>query len=284
MIDRKEFAEELMLREQIRKAIHIIVGKRRQQRLNEQREEKELRSILRSIILEKANTVATGAIHDNTGINTLEDMLKNTNILSVLSKGYKSLTTAKEQRTSYRNHILNAVEMSLAPEESRKESDEEITDVETEEEIELEEAIDIDIDSDPEDDPAFISVEDEEPKSDAEIEQEEFTISGEDMTGRNKAFTDFKNIEKNILVPFDDLDNPEDRAMFEEYLLKNLALYFDKFEDEMPANVEPPAEAGEAVADEPEGGDEFDVEGEETELELQEVLQMDLENLIECLK
>ena len=282
MIDRKEFAEELMLREQIRKAIHIIVGKRRRQKLNEQREEKELRSILRSIILEKANTVADTALHDNTGINTLEDMLKNTNILSVLSKGYKSLTTDKNQRTSYRNHILNAVDMSLAPEESRKAADEDITDVETEEDVELQEVIDIDID--PEDDPAFISVEDEEPKTDAEVEQEDFTITGEDKTGRNKAFTDFKNIEKNILVPFDDLDNPEDRAMFEEYLLKNLALYFDKFEDEMSADVEPPAEAEEAEPDEPAGSDEFEVEGEETELELQEVLQMDLENLIECLR
>jgi len=172
--------------------------------------------------------------------------------------------------------------MSLAPEESRKGADEDITDVETEEDVELQEVIDIDID--PEDDPAFISVEDEEPKTDAEVEQEEFTITGEDKTGRNKAFTDFKNIEKNILVPFDDLDNPEDRAMFEEYLLKNLALYFDKFEDEMSTDVEPPAEAGEAVADEPAGSDEFDIEGGEAELELQEVLQMDLENLIECLR
>ena len=40
-----------------------------------------------------------------------------------------------------------------------------------------------------------------------------------------------KNIEKNVLTAFDDLDNPEDMALFEEYLIKNLALYFEKWED-----------------------------------------------------
>ena len=29
---------------------------------------------------------------------------------------------------------------------------------------------------------------------------------------------------------YDDLDNPEDIRLFEEYLIKNLALYFDKYE------------------------------------------------------
>ena len=94
---------------------------------------------------------------------------------------------------------------------------------------------------------------------------------GEDKTGRNKAFTDFKNVEKVILVAYDDLDDPADREMFEDYLLKNLSLYFDKWEDELAANVKPPAEAAEAEPDlEPAGA-------------LDEALNIDLENLIECL-
>ena len=111
MIDRKEFAEELMLRENVRKAIRHVLNKRETKRLNE---EKELRSVIRSLLSEKSN-VATVAKHASTGINTLEDLLKNSNLLSVLETGYKSLTTDKQQRESYRAHILNAVDKSLAP-------------------------------------------------------------------------------------------------------------------------------------------------------------------------
>ena len=118
MIDRKEFAEELMLRENVRKAIRHIIKKKDTKRLNE---EKKLRSIVRSL-LEGQSAVASVAKHENTGINALEDLLKNSNVLSVVETGYKSLTTDKQQRDSYRNHILSAVEKSLAPEESRKDA------------------------------------------------------------------------------------------------------------------------------------------------------------------
>ena len=60
------------------------------------------------------------------------------------------------------------------------------------------------------------------------------------------------------------------------YLLKNLYLYFEKWEDEIPGDIEPPAEAEEAPGVEPGGEEEF---------ALQEALQyIDLENLVECLK
>ena len=278
MIDREEMIEEMKLRQQVRKVIGIVMERRRRRKTQQQLQEQELRGIIRSLLQEK-NAVANTAIHSNTGINSLEDLLKNTNLLSVLSKGYKSLTTDAAQRKSYADHILNAVETSLAPEESRKESGE---DIEVSKEIEIDEVIDIDIGdagkSSVTDDPDFIDVEEKEVKSDGEIEKEEFAISGQDKTGRNKAFTDFKNVEKNILTAYDDLDNPEDRDMFESYLLKNLHLYFEKWEDEIPGDIEPPAEAEAAVADEPEGG-------AEEELTLQEALQyIDLENLVECLK
>ena len=45
MIDRKEFAEELMLRENVRKAIRHVLGRRETKRLNE---ENELRSVIRT--------------------------------------------------------------------------------------------------------------------------------------------------------------------------------------------------------------------------------------------
>ena len=241
MIDRNEFVQEQILRENVRKAITIIKKRRTHMTLVEQKNDVMLRNIIRSLVNE-GSAVADVAKHDSTGINTLEDLLRNTNILSVLETGYKSLTTDKSQRISYRNHILAAVEKALAPEESRKEAgeDEELG-------APVNEDITIDIEDRPEDDPDFISVEDEVPE---EVDpKDEFGLSGEDKTGRNRAFTDFQDIEKNILTAFDDLDNAEDTVMFEEYLLKNLALYFDKFESALQTNVEEPALAAAAVAD-----------------------------------
>ena len=282
MFNRENFAEEMQLRESVRRAIRVIQSRR-------DSGERQLREIVRDLVTEAQAAVTTTAKHASTGINVLEDLLKNTNILSVLEKGYKSLTTSKDQRISYKNHILVAVEKSLAPEESRKEADDNI-EVSAEEGGALAEDINITVDK-PEDDPDFIDVEEKEVvKSDGEVEREEFAISGEDKTGRNKAYTDFQTISKVILRAYDDLDNPEDLNMFEEYLIKNLALYFDKFEADLPANVEEPQAAIDAEADtDLEGGEEEapDLEGGEEEdpgLELQELLKhLDIDDIIKNL-
>ena len=277
MIDRKEFAKELMLRENVRNAIRHVLKRRETKKLNE---EEGLRSLVRSLLSEKS-AVASVAKHESTGINTLEDLLKNSNLLSVLETGYKSLTTDKQQRDSYRAHILNAVDMSLAPEESRKEAGED-------EEIEaVEEDVDITISDKPEDDPAFIDVEDkvEEPAEEPD-EREEFGLEGVDKTGRNRAYDDFQDIEKNILVAYDNLDNPNDIAMFEEYLLKNLALYFDKFEGELSTSPEEPQAAQDASPDEPAdiaGDDEGDPETDIPDFELEEGMEINLESLVDSL-
>ena len=271
MIDRKEFAEELMLRENVRKVIHHIKNKKETKRLNE---EKKLRSVIRNL-LEGQSAVASVAKHENTGINALEDLLKNSNVLSVVETGYKSRTTDKQQRDSYRNHILNAVEKALAPEEMRKDAgeDEELG-------APINEEVDIDIGDRPEDDPDFISVEVEE---EVEVDPKDtFGLDGEDKTGRNRAYTDFQNIEKVILSTFDDLDNPEDIALFKEYLLKNLALYFDKFEGELAVTVDVPADAMDAEADVPDDG--IDSQTDMPEFELQEIAKfLDLDDIIEHL-
>jgi len=289
MIDRKELAEEILLRENIRKAI-IIVSARRTERLVEAKmQEMELRQVIRNLMTESQSAVAAVAKHDNTGINALEDLLRNSNLLSVLETGYKSLTTNIKQRLSFRNHILSAIGLSLAPELSRKGAGE---DVEITEDIS--EDIEIDIGDNPEDDPDFINVEkDEEAIADEPDEKEEFGIPGEDKTGRNRAFTDFHNVEKNILTAFDDLDNPIDTDMFEDYLIKNIALYFDKYENELKPEVEEPEEAKDAVAGGPgTAADDSIVDTEiETEedpepaaIEMQEILQyLNVDDIIENL-
>jgi len=274
MINREEFAEELKLRETVRRAIRVVQSRHTS-------DERQLRELVRDLIREGQTAVTTTAKHANTGINVLEDLLKNSNILSVLEKGYKSLTTAKEQRMSYRNHVLVAVEKSLAPEESRKEADDTIEASASVEGGPLDEDINISVDN-PEDDPDFIDVEEKEVvKSDGEVEKEEFAISGEDKTGRNKAYTDFQTISKVILRAYDDLDDPEDLKMFEEYLIKNLALYFDKYESELPADVPEPEEAVDAEED---AIDEPAAAEEEVGLELQELLKhLDVDDIIKNL-
>ena len=291
MIDRKELAEELKLRGEVRKAIKIVQGRRQERLVEKQTAEKMLRVIIQNLLKEAQTAVSTTAKHDNTGINTLEDLLRNSNILSVLEMGFKSLTTDPNQRKSYRNHVLVAVEKILVPEESRKEAG-------GEEVEELTEEISVDIGDKPEDDPDFIDVEEKEvEKTDGEVEKEEFEISGEDKTGRNKAFTDFQTIEKVILRSFDDLDNPEDRNLFGEYLIKNLALYFDKYESDLEGSVEEPPAAADAElggpgtgAEEPEGemGAEPALEpGQEEDIaniELQEVIKhLNIDDIIENL-
>tara|TARA_Y100000593_G_scaffold75426_1_gene139186 strand:+ start:6336 stop:7181 length:846 start_codon:yes stop_codon:yes gene_type:complete len=280
MIDRKEFAEELILRESVRKAIKIVKTRRNKALLAEEENETKLRQIIRELFVEGQSAVAAVAKHDSTGINALEDLLKNTNVLATLETGYKSLTTDIQQRESYRNHILSAVEKALAPEESRKEAgeDEELG-------APINEDLDIEIGDRPEDDPDFIDIDD---KEEIEIEEpdpkDQFGLAGEDKTGRNRAFTDFQDIEKVILTAFDDLDNPQDIAMFEEYLIKNLALYFDKFENELKTNVEAPAAADEAVPDESEvdSGAEEDIDI--ASIELQEVIKhLNIDDIIENL-
>ena len=84
MIDRTELAEELMLRETVRSAIKAVVKQRQEKKMLEQKEEDVLRDIIRSMLPEGQSAVAAVAKHGNTGINALEDLLKNTNVLSFL--------------------------------------------------------------------------------------------------------------------------------------------------------------------------------------------------------
>tara|TARA_Y100001963_G_C6781077_1_gene449900 strand:+ start:272 stop:1042 length:771 start_codon:yes stop_codon:yes gene_type:complete len=199
--------------------------------------------------------------HRSTGINTLEDVLKKS--IPTLRTDFKRLTTDKSQRDSFRAHIVKAVKDALmpelvkaeygpegsalmaapeeeVPEEAPEAAPEEEVPLEDDEELEddmaaLEEA---DIQIDIEDKDKKISVEpDEEPSP-----EEEFGTGLEDMdeTGRNMAYTSFRKISQYVLDAYDSLANPKDKEIFLDYLVTNLKLYFDKFEDELQSTVEEP--------------------------------------------
>jgi len=285
MIDRTEFANELMLRENVRKAIKIVKGHRKNKILAEQSQEDELRIVIRELIGEAQSAVSTAAIHDNSGLNALEDLFKNTNLLSVFERGYKALTSKKQQRDSYLAHWLSGLKKMLAPEEERKEADQKLDAVKGNERgsIDLSEDIDIGISDNPKDDPAFIDIEEPEEKSEEEKEKEEITVPGLDKTGRNKAYTDLKNVEKTTLKIFDGLDDIDDRDPFEEYLLKNLFLYADVYENDLDDEPEIPAGIEDAEVNVPQPEDPAPEE-EIANIELQEVIKhLNLDDIIKNL-
>ena len=74
------------------------------------------------------------------------------------------------------------------------------------------------------------------------------------------AYASFKKIERNILDAYELLSNDEDRELFYDYLITNLKLYFDKFEDELATNLDEPTtpeyEDAAAEAGDMDGGDD----------------------------
>jgi hypothetical protein len=209
--------EERVLRENIQAVIKFV----KQKKLNE---EKELRSIIRSMLDQELSMLNESAVADtdpapnkSTGINVLEDLLKK--IIPVLEVDYKILTTSEEQRMSFRSHVINAIVNSLKPVEVNNEAEPEP----------VQEEINIDIvddEANPDLD-KFIDI-----RSDAEKKASEepedpraaFGIEG----------------EYNIIDSYELLGDEEDQGLFHDYLIANVKLYFDKFEDELSGSVEEP--------------------------------------------
>jgi hypothetical protein len=219
--------EEQMLRQYIRQAIRINQNRK----LNEERrrihEENKLRHIIRKLLTEAGEDQPK---HASTGINVLEDLLKK--IVPVLQADFKILTTSENQRKSFRSHILNAVQNSLSTEYMYVAS-------------KIEEAVTIGAGEDGKigitDQEKFIDVlgSDETPEEEQVSPEDQFSkgLEGQnlDTTGRNMAMQTYKKIEKSIADAYSLLDDNKDRELFYDYLITNLKLYFDKFEEEMDA-------------------------------------------------
>jgi len=281
-------SEEKVLRENIRQIIRIvkerkaakphleekklkgIIRKMAEVESHQMNEETKLRNIIRQFIAAEMKLLAERAVPDtkptpnnSTGINVLEDLLKK--IVPVLEDDYRLMTTDVEQRESFRAHIVKATINALTPAEVNTEAGQEPVETEGELEIEpLEEDIDIDIEPTEGDDEKFIDIradsEKDEEEKDEEAEEitpeEEFGTGLEeyDETGRNMAFNTFNKIETSVIDAYELLGNSEDQELFYDYLIANLKLYFDKFEDELSPTVEEPTNQAyidaEAAADE----------------------------------
>jgi len=216
------------LRLYIRKAIRLYKENKQKQELLE---EQKFRQLIRGLILqEKADEQPK---HDSTGINVLEDLLKK--IIPQLQTDYKTLTTDESQRSSFRAHILNAVQNALSPELMYALSD-------TEAKSLKEEKATIKVDNP--DMSKFIDIEDKQDEEEELSPAEQFSKGLEDQnldtTGRNMAMDSFKKMENQVKDAYELLDNEKDRGLFYDYLITNLKLYFDKFEEEMNPTVTEP--------------------------------------------
>lgn len=236
--NRIDFLQEMKLRELIRKGIKVSQNRKKKQLL----EEEKLRTIIRTLITETTATADNDpAPHKATGINVLEDLLKK--IIPVIEIDFKKLTSEREQRVSFRAHIIKAVEDTLAPSKAMDQVGQSPVAINEEE-------IDIDI-KEPEQDAAFIDIEPENKNDSKEKEadpREDFGIKGAEETGRNVAFETFKKIGTNILDAYDVLGSAEDKDIFYDYLITNLKLYFDKFESDLSSVEEPTTDEYESQA------------------------------------
>ena len=241
MIDRKQFVEELKLREQIRKAIKVIREKKVAKQKAILQEENRLRTVIRKLLSEKE-----GEGDESTGIAFLRRDLKK--ILPELEEAYTSLRTSVEQRQSYRTHILNAIQNLITVSDTNFNA---TPDKDPgEEAVGIEEAIDVNIGDDAPDVNKRIDIgrekpEEEKSEVDAEKEKEEseledFAIAGEDRTGAVEALRSMKQIENVIKKTYNGLFDPNDRDLYADYLLTNLQLYFDEFEEELQAVIPEP--------------------------------------------
>ena len=232
MIDRDEFLKELKEEKRLRKVVRSLLENYLAEKQEKAvLEENRLRGVIRSLIREVSADVPDKQPQRSTGINVLEDTLKV--IIPIVEDAYKGLTTSKEQRDSFRAHILNAVENSLAPVDLTAGAGE------SQEENELEEEVSLDIDVE---DDRFIPVRDQDMPADVEPEEPKTfqDLQGMNITGRNFASTTFNKVENQIQDAYESLADEEDRKLYKEYMLTNLKLYFDRFEEELQPIVPEP--------------------------------------------
>ncbi len=222
-INRNKIIAEELLREHIRNRISSQLDSRIMA-------ETQLRTVVRQLLETETGTEEPSTF---TGINVLADLLEK--IVPVLEDDYKMLTTSEEQRESFRNHIVQAVKNSLNPIEAASQAEKLPENYEfTVNKKSLLEKLKIDLNPDEEDslEGEFIDVDSTEEDVDDFVE-----IDDQNETGRNFAAVTYKKIEKQIVDAYDMLADEEDQKMFYDYLITNMLLYFDKFEDELQPDL-----------------------------------------------
>ena len=274
--------EEKTLRSNIRDLIRFVKQKKTNEKALFEKNIIKLAELeLRKMLSEGSTPDVDPTPNKSTGINVLEELLKK--IVPVLETDFKSLTTNEAQRQSFRSHIVNAVVKTLTPAIANNEADPDEADSDSLDEVEINVVDEPDAGDD-----KFIDIRTDAEKKAAEEEdqpdeKEDFASGAEgDETGRNMAYQSFKKIETAIIDSYELLSDPEDQELFYDYLIANLKLYFNKFEDELAGSVAEPSNqayddavaAGDTAVD---GAAEAPPEGELAPAEEEEEFDLDIE-------
>jgi hypothetical protein len=220
-------------------------------------------------------------IHKTTGMNALEDLFSNTNLLSVLEGDYKILTTSYEQRKDYKERVMELVldifeQDSLGKDEVSKSINEAIHRLYEEEDADIQITVDDDLPEDKVVGPKRDDMEKEKEQSREDSENADSIDQKEDATGVRRAELAFKKIESSIRTAYETLGNPADQTEFKRFLIANLSMYFKQFEEglsnEPQADI--PNDAQQAIKDaedkigssEPEDGEEMELDLDDLEL------------------
>jgi len=250
--------DQILAEQLIRDYIHERIKKKLDQK---KLVETEIRKAVKRLLETETGTEEPS---QNTGINVLADLLEK--IIPTIENDYKMLTTSAEQRESFRNHVVHAIKNSLRPIEAASGAEKLPENYEflySPEKL-LEK---LKIDLDPEEDSAGESIEGEFIDIEGTEEIDDFVqIDDQNETGRNFAATSFKKIEKQIVDAYDMLADEEDQNLFYDYLITNMLLYFDKFEDELaPELPDTTTPEYEEEKDKGETGEDSEPAEEETE-------------------
>ena len=236
-IDRQEFINELKLREQIRKIIKVAKSKKAAQNQRRIVEEEQLRLHIRGIIKEISDPGAQPT-HRATGIKVLDDEVLQ-NVIPIFKRYYMQLDNP-EKRESFRSHIVNAAENLLktvasgeAPETALKSAPAPIAEQ--------------DIAMNVENDPMGIPIKDDSPDPDESAKGEfrtgmEAELTPDQEVGALRAQTAFNGPDTTIEKAYKDLGagaGTLDADLFGEYLITNLKLHFDDFEEAITMTPEP---------------------------------------------
>jgi hypothetical protein len=262
-MNKDELLQEIKLRRFIRQAIKL-----RQQKMNRTKqrdviEEQKLRTIIRHLLIEAETDTDTEPVpYKSTAMNLINDVFGE--ILPVVKKGLRKLTSDPEERVSYLDHILNKIKNMFDVLNASQEAGQALAEqrigikIEDDDEEEVGETPDFD-------DPDAPAEEKPTKEDEEETEFQKFAIAGKDETGARIAFDTIagSNIEDNIRKLVRLLGDDEKRKEAQEYFLYNLNLFAIGYEKDLaseigqePAFTEPtmPKPAGAQVSPEAEGG------------------------------
>ena len=237
---REHIAKVMEFRESISRIIKLERKKVLTENFNKIVQSNELREVIQDIILEAAEEKQ---VHNSTAINYLEELLDN--IVPTIKADYEKLTTDKSQRDSFRAHLVNGVRNLMELASSGKEDIDEQEEASEPFQKIMEKDVDINLD----DEDKFIDVlgskKEEEPEQDEpeDPEFDKFSIQGQDQAGALAAYETMNKVDTQIQKAYKlasgNFTNDQDAAIFYDYLLTNLKLHFDVFEDQLSPISEP---------------------------------------------